>query len=373
MSCLHSLNIQRSGQQYRCELLAIPTFADLSEQWLSVENEADNSFFLSWTWMHAWLEAIKPDAKLLRVYAQEELVGIAFFVVKATRRGLAQTLYLNQTGDEAKDQMWIEYNEVLAKTAQYEDVQSVSAEFIAREMQWDECRIGASKTSSLQTIAKHLQLPKHVAWETYTYGIVLQRTSNYLDTLSRNTRYQINRSFKQFMQQGSELELQFAESKAQALEYFEQAAPFHIKRWGDQPLESGFTNTYFLAFHHTLIDSAWSQDQVALARLQHADEVLGYLYFFTYKGVVSFYLSGLAAAGNAKLKPGLCAHTLCVQHFKDLGFRYYDLLGGDDRYKQNLAIQKDLLQQVSFTKKTPVLAAEHLARKVKNVLTGNKT
>jgi CelD/BcsL family acetyltransferase involved in cellulose biosynthesis len=356
---------------YQAKLSPLPSMNTLQGEWEQVERESDAGFFLSWTWICSWLQSMEPQAELLRIHCEKELVGIALLVVRKTHGGFVRSLVLHQTGDELQDQIWTEYNDVLAKREYAEGVRACFADFLKSWNGWDEFVLGASHASVVDFYAKRLDLPTLERWKTDAYGVSLEGIDgDFLNSLSRNTRYQINRSFKAYAKDGFELKLVFADTKNEALAFFDQAGPFHKQRWGAKPEQSGFANPVFMAFHHRLITNAWGKGEIALACLKHGERDLGYFYFFIYRNVVYFYLSGLVQEQNSKLKPGLCGHTLIIEHFKSLGMVYYDLMGGDDRYKKSIASKHSALCRQAIRRPTKVFRVESALRKVKHGLAG---
>lgn len=354
---------------YKAELSPLSSMDVLQSEWTSVEESSDNTFFLSWTWVKTWLDAIQPNAEVLKVWCGSELVGIALVVLKRTGFGIKRSLFLHQTGDAQQDQMWIEYNGILTKPAHRQQAEHCFIHFLVERNDWDDLVFGGVLRDLVLRYAEQLNLPSRELWRTHTYGVQLDfLEGEYLDSLSRNTRYQINRSFKAYVEQGAPLAIEFAASPEQAQQFFEAAGPFHLQRWGDEPSQSGFANPSFVRFHQQLIESAWKSGQVALARLSHGEKELGYFYFFIYRGTAFFYLSGLAREQDSKLKPGLCGHALCIEHFKKLGLTYYDLMGGDDRYKKSIAKQQHDMCGMKFQRPTASYYTESVLRAFKQQL-----
>mgnify|MGYP000226269683 CR=1 FL=1 len=87
-----------------------------------------------------------------------------------------------------------------------------------------------------------------------------------------------------------------------------------------------------------------------------------------YRGTVYFYLSGLCSEENPKLKPGLSGHSLCIQEYVDKGFKYYDFMGGDDRYKASLGKKQGELYQISLQQDRLKFKIENVLRKIKQSL-----
>ena len=79
---------------------------------------------------------------------------------------------------------------------------------------------------------------------------------------------------------------------------------------------------------------------VDLVRIRFGEETIGILFNLRYRRRVNFYQAGLQHYDDNRLKPGLVAHTLAIEHYLVRGESEYDFLGGepeDVRYKRSLA------------------------------------
>ena len=55
-----------------------------------------------------------------------------------------------------------------------------------------------------------------------------------------------------------------------------------------------------------------------------------------YRRQVYAYQSGFLFEADAKLKPGLVSHVLCIEDHLQNGMALYDFMAGDARYKSSL-------------------------------------
>ena len=347
----------------------------LQSQWKKIEEQSNCSFFLSWHWIETWLRCFEPTTEVLRIYYLEELVGIALLVrSKEIRHGVitSNRLMLHETGDVDQDQVWIEYNGILSVDCHEENVLKTAIDFITTTFKgWDEMVIGAISESYVRTIKAQAKLANHVKWHAPTYGVDLAvirvQGVDYLSTLSRNTRYQINRAHKEYKKLGT-INLSRAENEVQALAFFSEIAPLHKKRWGSKKGQSGFANPAFVNFHNALIKSAWGAGNIDLWKLEVDGKVVSYFYNFIYRNKVYFYLSGLDNPNSAKLKPGMLGHALCIEFYLQNNLDYYDLMGGGERYKASLAKRSVELFKIAVQKPKLKFYIEDTARSIKNLL-----
>jgi len=357
---------------YSVNLTPFKHSGELKEEWLDLEQRADCPFFLSWTWISSWLEVNAPCCHILRVSFDGQLVGLGLITrsdLSAFNRFPSSRIHLHQMGNTTQDQVWTEYNGFLYDSEHRSQSIKAGLNFLQSSFPaWDELVIGAITKSEAGFIEMHSGLERHDLWQSATFGVNLkqlaEKQTDYLSSLSRNTRYQIRRSIKRYEKQGG-LTLSYASSCSQALEYLNEVAPFHLNRWGSSVEGSGFANSNFVQFHQTLIKNAWGENQIDFIKLTCKDRVVGYFYNFKYRGKVYFYLSGLVKENDPCLKPGLSGHALSIQRYIDDDYQYYDFMGGNERYKASLGDKHDDLFQVAYQKPRLKFKAEHLLRYIK--------
>ncbi len=344
----------------------------LKGEWLALQSRAEHSFFLSWHWIGSWLYTFDPDVQIVKAYYQGKIVGL-LAVCRSRGRALkcipVNTLNCNQTGDPVKDQIWPEYNQMLLDDMHRDVLLPLMMEFLIRKINgWDELVIGASTATVVEELSSASGLSFHEIWCSKSYCIDLsslrRKGTGYLSTLSRNTRYQIKRSLRQYEAQ-SPMVLERASSANQAIDFLFEAAPLHLARWGVGINGSGFANEEFNRFHRNLISRTWESGCIDVLRVRCGEVVIAYLYNLIYRGRVYFYLSALKRESDPKLKPGLVSHAMAIEYYLDKGMEKYDFMGGNDRYKKSLADESEALLMVSFRKPKLIYRLENSGRKLK--------
>jgi CelD/BcsL family acetyltransferase involved in cellulose biosynthesis len=377
--CMQVKKIEPSGlARLSVNIESLESFESLAEEWQALEAEAENTFFLSWTWVSSWLAVYRAKVDVCRVYQGRRLVGLGLLLDQSVDSRFpwkTHSVWLNQTGEKAKDQIWPEYNGLLTLKGYESEVSHAVIAFLLDSGRLrDELNTGVITSQQAEDF-EHPALLKRVEWQGPSYLIDLQALrregQEYLSSLSKNTRYQINRT-RRLIEDVDTLGATKAESTEQALSWFDDIAPLHIARWGD---DSGYKNPEFVRFHHALIKNGSPQGQVEVFSMSSAGHVLGYLYNFIYKGRLYFYLSGLAvdgqnglAPGDNKFKPGLLIQALRVQQALDEGLEYYDFMGGEARYKKSLASYSGDFMILRLQKKNAKSYIESFARMVKKRL-----
>jgi hypothetical protein len=364
-------------EQYTHSVVPLKSYTSLPEDWLWLETRTETSFFLSWSWIGTWLKSYFPNiddasVDVLCVHYNGELVALSLLyksVFSQWKRFSSKRLHINQTGNPVLDQIWTEYNGLLCLSEHEAAVYSSAIVYLIKHYDgWDELQVGAITKKLADNLHETSGLSRLDLWDSPSYGVDLvdlkEKKIDFLDSLSRNTRYQIRRSLKLYADQGG-IKLQFATNEFEALQYFQEISPLHMEKWGKKPGESGFSNPEFMKFHKNLISVAFQLKQVDLIKIYCGERVLGYLYNFLYKGKIYFYLSGLVSEQDSKLKPGLCAHALVIQHYMDKGYVFYDFMGGKDRYKSSLGSEHEKLYHISLQKDRLKFKVESFLRHVK--------
>ncbi|WP_167373006.1 GNAT family N-acetyltransferase [Marinobacter vinifirmus] len=347
----------------------------LEALWRDLEGRASPTVFLSWQWLGHWLAVYEPQAQVLEVTQGDRVVGLGIVVQTEERRhGVLRSncLRLHQTGHRQQDQIWIEYNGFLAEQGMEASVAAACLQHLCNDMpQWDEFIVGAIDAEEARHYAELTGLFAHLRWEAPCYGVdldALRRSGqHYLDTLTRNTRYQINRSHRLYEAWGA-VELVRPDSAEEAVAIFDSIGPLHLNRWGAGPDQSGYANPDFVRFHRSLIQDQWASGGVDLVSVKAGDDMIASFYNLLYDQKVYFYLGGMKTEPDNRYKPGLLGHSLCIEDYRHHGFHYYDFMGGDERYKTQLGALHKQLVQVSLQRDRFKLKLEDVMRKARNRL-----
>ena len=344
----------------------------IEKLWVALEQDADSSFFTSWYWIESWLQVMGPSVSICKVYSAERLVGLGLFVIAREKRHkvlCVTQIRLQSTGDEHQDQVWPEYNGMLvAKGFEVEIYRGLMEFLVEKGGDWDELVIGPVDDSLLMPLSRSKY---HLVdlWNAPSFGVDLVGIRSdgqcYLDSLSKNTRYQIRKAIRQC---GDGLSLHWAESEIEAQQYLCAIAKLHKQRWSQ---DSGFNNDVFVNFHKALIRQCFDKGVIEIVKLQVQGEDVGYLYNFLFKNRVYFYLSGIDLVTASKMKPGLVLHALCIQRHLERGAESYDFLGGYARYKENLGKETGRLAVAAFQKPLLKLRVEQAARRIKHYIEDN--
>lgn len=355
--------------------------AEVGELWRGLQTRSDTSFFLTWDWIGCWLRLSGAEPWLLEVRQEDAVVGLALLQPASLRRHWVlgvQALMLHQVGDPLRDVITVEYNGLLTDRRCTAAATEAAILFLARQRgpRWDELHLPGTPTpEALRPVAEQAGLG---VWY-YSYKpssqVNLQAVrdggGDYLQTLSANTRQQIRRAARLYAQRGP-LAAVAAGSVAEAMDWFEPMKALHQKHWVARGHPGSYAFPFFERFHRALVADCVPRGTVELLRVSAGPDVLGYVYNFVWNGRVLAYHTGVAYEADARLKPGLVCHHLCIERHLRGGAQAYDFLAGDERYKASMGQPGPSMAHVVLQRPRLKLRAEQALRQLKARLRPSK-
>jgi len=334
---------------------------DLAAKWQLLEKQTANSnYFVSWHWIGVWLETTDAAFYLLECFEEERLIGLGVFASDMSVN--ANTLYLHKTGEQKKDQIWVEHNNFLTYEAHRYTITAGAINYLLSELSdYQNIHVDMSECIELAFTEKFYVREK-LASVGYSKFLAPDQSISLIDTFSKNTKKQVTRSLRLLEGMGNLHLVEItADNKQQALADISER---HKIQWQDSEWGSGFNNEHFFQFHQKMIE----KENSVLLSIQLDDLVLGYGYFYCYQNEVLFYLSALDKHPDNKVKIGLTFHALAMEYFREKGFLKYDFLAGDARYKKSLSDNQYTLRSYCFSKRNLLGTIEHSLRALKNKL-----
>ncbi|MCF6324179.1 MAG: GNAT family N-acetyltransferase [Gammaproteobacteria bacterium] len=285
---------------------------------------------------------------ILTVTCGENLVGLGVVV---QNNGNA---YLHETGVEAFDALCVEHNMLLVKRGLEKEVVTAAAHFLLHKD--NACKefyvSGVSQLCEKLTPSFDFQgegLLVDVLNHGPYYVVDLVAAIPYEQQLSRNTRYQINRSLRKYSLFGA-IKLTFSQDLLEAELFFKRMVVLHRLYWAKKGKKSGFLSDFSQKFHWNMVTKQHHAGRVNLVKITAGDHEIGYLYLLIKKGTVSVYQTGFHYEPCGQFKPGLVSHYLAILHYQAKGYKQYDLLAGESQYKNSLATGQGHMFWLVFSK-----------------------
>ena len=361
----------QNNKSYNISISRQHDIEQLLNSWQSIEKQYAVPFFLSRDWISCWLKTYDPSIIVVSAEVDNDPVAIGLFTQSTEiRHGLIRSrqIRLHQTGDLQQDQIWIEYNNFICLPG-YGTAPIIEClrYFINHVSGWDEIvlrNVPESLGATISSSIKPSRLDDPITCYALDLDSIRRNNSSYLDSLGRNTRYQINRAARLYEKKFGSICINMPENQYQAIEWLHKAGRFHQSRWGN----SGFKNPEFVRFHETLISGSFDEQRVQIIKVSAGAETLAIIYYFVSDLIAYFYLQGVRREIDNRLKPGLLSHAMAIQFFSDQGFKEYNFMGGDSQYKRQLSQKSMNLTTVIIKKGSLLFDIEEIARNIKRTI-----
>lgn len=363
-----------TDNNYSVSLTPIADAAWLENDWRDLQAEVKPAVFLDWQWIGTWRDTYNPDAVVIRICLANTVIALGIFSRQVHRRHRvihSRIALLHQTGVSHEDQIWIEYNGLLAVRGHEVAALALAVQTLQNEGMCDEVHLSMLPSEHARLL--HTQIPEsHIEYEVSGFQTDLRALRDHktevIDSLSSNTRHQIRRSLRRYESTyKSPMQVVSARTMEEAVGIFRECGQWHRARWAD----SGFNNPAFVGFHEKLIKRGFDHGSAQLFRVVVGESVIGVFYFLISDRRVYFYLQGIRGESDGKLKPGLSAHALLMQHFLDQGYDMYDFMGGESQYKKQLANQENAFMTLRTHNGGWRFLLENQARQLKHRLLRN--
>jgi len=320
------------------------------------------------TWLLSYGDAF--DGDWVSFWHDLRCVGGCLLLTRRAKVGPfpVRLAVINTAAEDAEESPWVEYNDVLC-VAGFEERVATALGNLLQQRTWDRLYLSGFGDGGVLSRLRRRYPIAEVEQEVKPspYVDLASMTGDATSLLSSNSRAQIKRSFKLYGQRGK-VHVTPAGTLAAAHEYLKELARLHRSGWKRRSKDGGFRTGRFLDFHCQLIEGLWNEGGVTLLRASAGEQAIGYLYNFIHAGKVYFYQSGFAYEEDSKLKPGMVAHCLAIDHFRSLGLCEYDFMAGDARYKTSLANAARQLQWVWIERATPRMRLVRVVRSIKRKL-----
>lgn len=365
-----------------CSLLPLSDASALADEWRTLEQIAEPSFFLSWDWIGCWLTSLPPDRRplVLRVRDGDSTIGLAL-LCRSDERWLGllprRTLRLHESGDTALDSLTIEYNGVLAPRTLRDAVLRHAVEWLLYEQPYDRVVLSGVPDGGLARVdVRRIAIGVRDAKPTYTVRLDTRANRSSEDglmaNLSSNTRGQLRRAIRQYEKLGP-LRLVSAESIDEALRMFDALAFLHQRYWQQRGRPGAFAEATITTFHRRLIANCFAGRRVQLLEVFAGSSPIGYLYNFRHGPCVVSYQSGFDYDLVPRAKPGWVCHYLAMDMNGRDGASLYDLLAGHSQFKASFGEPTTTLVWLVAERQDLLTSFEKALRGLKHLLTRQRT
>ena len=327
----------------RISLESVTSMAQLGEMWRDLELRSIGSFFTSWTWIGTWLGGLPPEVRpevLVARTSAGRVVGLGVVVRRRRWRfGLpVRVSYLNETGVPQQDAITIEYNgfRIVPELADELARQMIEA-LMSGPHGADEVRL--SGMLGAEGLPAHALQRRGMALPSYRVQLDEVRASckPYLSFLRQSARSNIRRAVRR-LESTAPVTLTLAGTLEEAQDYHRGLIRLHNRHWHARGQPGAFGSDFQRTFHDRLLVRAFERGELVMLAVWHGEHPLGYLQFFTDRGTLHLYQSGLDYARYPSPdSPGLVAHSLAIERFLADGWACYDFMAGDYLYKRALA------------------------------------
>lgn len=350
----------------RFEDIADP--AALKPRWRAVELATrDRSFFLGWTWIGSWLDALAtagiPLPRLLAIGDEQGDAALALIGEGRAARlfGAVPAIRLNEAGHNEGDCPFIEYNGLLARAGAEKEAGRAFCAALAERGDWRALYLSgvASPDAPLPDLTgiRRRTLRGTAPVRYVDLDAVRAKDGDYLALLSVNTRSQIRRAMRE---DGNVRTIDRAQDTETADDWLTEMCRLNAGKYRNSAWDSPF----FRDFARRLVRAGLVDGSVDLLRISAGADMSGYLLNFVRGGQAMNYQSAFAPPRSTHSRPGLITHAAAVTHYAALDLARYSFLAGRDRYKQSLSTDAELLHWWTLERFDWRLEAEALARRL---------
>lgn len=332
------------SQFTRFSLIQPNNLQDIEKIWVDFSLISEPCFFQSWPFIKQIIMS-SPETHFYCLEIRNSynlIIGLCLFGEQTKYHLLKKktTYYLHQTGFPKKDQVYIEYNAPLFHPDHKMEALHHFMSFI-QSRPLNRFILSGIRSSLYSILTEYLKI--NTLSEQLSYGVNLDslraNKQSYEDSLGKNTKRHLTKAKEHY----KAISLDFAQDEDEASTFLLELAYLHNFSWRQRKITGAFENKDFLNFHRSLIKETFHQKKTHLVKVKGEKEILGYFYLFDQNGIISYYQSGILYKADQRIKPGLLAHAILIQHFLENGKSFYDFMAGNLSYKESLGKKHEIL------------------------------
>lgn len=297
-------------------------------------NSPARSAFLTWEWITAWLETIRPDARLFVVIVRDEQGRLAavgpFYKERCTLVRLLGYRCLRILGDAVSGS---EYVNIIARRDVEQDATIAVLSVLAKHAgSWDLIWLPnmgptADAARSLQGAATHQGFAFRTRGAEFARIPLPGSFEAYLNGLPAKIRYQMRRGLERLEQQYGGV-LASCGEKGALRASLEDLFRLHRSRWQERGTSGVFADQRMRSFYHAMGLSMLEKGWLRLDRVIVGDQAVAVQIGFSFQGVFYALQRGFDPSfPNIPGGVGTALRSMVLRRCFEEGIRTYDFLG----------------------------------------------
>ena len=313
-----------------------------SSEWRAQRTEwnrlAGNRMCRRFDWLHAWWEANQEDYELSIIKLTTAQGSVAYLPLAKQRAWIAgNCLVWIGSGKACSDDMGM--------VCEHDDMEIAADGFAkylsedSRGLAWDRLDLDGVRADDfgmnlflnrLSEADSSIQSERRPSLSCWIVSLHENWEMQY-DGFSKRVR-KLYRQCLGFHEGKSSFEI--AETPEQAIEFLKDIEAIHQSRWGEVGIDGCFSSAHFMGFATRAIQSTWCDEtnRPYICRLSAGDVPIAGSVTFGNGETLSMYLSGMNPEYSA-IRPGWQMNFSMIQLAIQRGYRYLDMMRGDEEYK----------------------------------------
>lgn len=321
--------------------------------------------FCGWDWTRHWLRHFGSDVPHHYLVGERDgQVRAAALITRSHQSHgplTVRRLHLGTAGEPPDTSVVVEYNGLCAARGDRAEFARGIVDHVQRLGGWDELLLDGFAPEHAEPLLA--ASPRFTAERRGSRVLELDQPADDLVSAlrSRSARATVRRSLRGLEPWST----QWAATGDEALTLLDDLERMHQKRWQQRGEPGAFASPQFRAFHRALSEEWVPQGRAVVFALRHQGTVVAASYCFVVGDSVQYYQGGFQDLDDRKVRPGYAAHMLLAAEARRRGFRRYEYLAGDNRYKFELSTTERSLVWARLIRRHPRAAAIQAARQVR--------
>lgn len=296
-------------------------------------------------WTRAWLSVygrVVPH-RFITVTVGEQVVAVCLITDGVDIRDgpvKVRSIHMGTAGESDGDSACVEYNAIAIDPIHRHAVLQMLTSALVSEAGYDEVRLDGFDSTHLPSLPDS-------DW------IIRQRASPYFDLagprhrgvddlvtcLGRSTRSTLRQNLRAYKC----IEIDWAETIDQAVEYFEAMVALHQARWTSSGQPGAYASDLFRRFGQAQMVQLVPKQKAAIVRVSAEGEALGYVHILIDANRVLKYQNGARRYVSSRESPGMVADFMTIDASYRRNFDAFDFLAGDTLAKRKLTTDENHL------------------------------